>query len=93
MTPDRISNYRDRKKATNRIISEIYSPPRVTAAISSIPNCNLVLGFALHITCVDPDDRQPWNFDLQHKRANARRMFEEQQPILLIGSPMCCDWL
>ena len=37
----------------------------------------------------NPDDGEPWNFDDQAKRKKAKKLVREQQPMLLIGSPMC----
>ena len=55
---------RERRAAAKRVVSEIYSPPRVTRAISSMPDSRLTPGFALDMTCIDPDDGQPWDFDV-----------------------------
>ena len=38
------------------MVSEIYSPPRVTKMLEAMPELKLVPGFAWDITCVDPDD-------------------------------------
>ena len=37
----------------------------------------------------DDDDGEPLDFTSASKRTKARRLVEEQQPFLLIGSPMC----
>ena len=86
---------REHRSASRRIVSEIYSPPRVTRLISSLPSVKLLPGFALDLTCIDPDDNQPWDFDKQEKREKARALLREQKPLVLIGSPMCtayCTW-
>ncbi len=46
-------------------MSEIFSSPRVTKLLSTMPSSRLLPGFALDITCTDPDDGQPWDFDLE----------------------------
>ena len=49
----------------------------------------LSAGFALDLSVNDPDDGLPWDFDNPEKKAKALNMVREQQPMLLIGSPMC----
>ena len=71
------------------VISEIYSPPRVTAEIRRSKGEFLTPGLALDITVNDPDDNQPWDFDVHEKREKAREILRKQRPYLLIGSPMC----
>ena len=86
---------REHKKAVSKIVSEIYSPPRVTRMISRLPEFGLVSGFALDVTCDDPDDGMPWDFDIEEKRQKAERKVREEKPMVLIGSPMCtafCTW-
>ena len=65
---------REGRAARRRMVSEIYSPPRVTRAISSMPSLRLVPGFALDLTCIDPDDGQPWDFDLESKQVKAMEL-------------------
>ncbi len=83
---------RENRRAYNRIVSEIYSPPRVTRMVSCMPSLKLLPGYALDITVDDPDDGQPWDFDDKTKREKARRLIREQKPLFLIGSPMCTAW-
>ena len=43
----------------------------------------------------DPDDGQPWDFNVRAKREKAREILRKQRPYLFIGSPMCtafCSW-
>lgn len=63
---------RERRRGFNKIVSEIYSPPRVTRMLSSMPGHELVPGLALDVTCNDPDDGKPWDFDCPEKREKAR---------------------
>ena len=67
-------------------VSEIYSPPRVIAMAARM---GLRPGFALDLTVIDPDDGLPWDFDNPKKRAKAMAKVREEEPTLLIGSPMC----
>ena len=83
---------RDFRKASRHLVSEIYSPPRITQEIKRGRYRNLAPGFAFDLTIVDPDDGEPWDFCSQSKRDKARRLIREQRPILLIGSPMCTQF-
>ena len=47
------------RSATNRIVSEIYSPPRVTNAIGEMRGNGPVAGFAFNLTCNDPGGNVP----------------------------------
>ena len=73
------------------VVSEIYSPPRITQELKSRRSKfrNLAPGLAFDLTVNDPDDGQPWDFSLKSKRDKARRILQETKPVLLIGSPMC----
>ena len=80
---------------TRTTISEIYYPPRVTVEIVKSKNEFLTPGLAFDITVDDPDDGQPWDFNVEAKREKAREILRKQKPYLLIGSPMCtafCFW-
>ena len=56
---DNRSFQRERKRAYRKVVSELYSPPRVTSALSCLPNASLVPGYALDLTVVDPYDGEP----------------------------------
>ena len=75
---------RERRAACRRIVTEVYSPPSVTAEITRLKHPNFVAGLAFVITTVDPDDGEPWGFSLRSKREKARRKCAEQQPCMLI---------
>ena len=79
---------RDRKRALRHVVSEIYSPPRVTAAAKLLPELRILTGFALDLTTVN-EQGKPWNFDLKVMRDEALRRVREERPLLLVGSPMC----
>jgi hypothetical protein len=80
---------RETRAAHRRIVSEVYSPPRVTAEIKKGRHPHLVPGFAFDLTVCDPDDGQPWDFSVKAKREKARTQFNRQKPYMLIGSPAC----
>ena len=80
---------RESRKTFKHLVSEIYSPPRVTKLIKESRYKYLMPGLALDLTVVDPDDGQPWDFSLRSKREKARALFRQQKPYLLIGSPEC----
>ena len=77
---------RERRKAMKAVVSEIYSPPRVTAAAKLLPELKVIPGFALDLTTADSDGRL-WDFDDVVMRDRARKRVMEERPTLLIGSP------
>ena len=79
---------RERAKALKAVVSEVYSPPRVTAASKLLPELKLIPGFALDLTTVDSDG-SPWDFDSKVMRDRAMKRLKEEKPLLLVGSPMC----
>ena len=83
---------REKKQAVRRIVSELYSPPRVTQMLKNMSNHGLTPGLALDLTTVDPDDGTPWDFDVPAKREKALRLLRAQKPLFVIGSPMCTRW-
>ena len=52
------------------MVSEIYSPPRVTRAARLLPHLGITPGFALDLT-VNDEDGTPWDFDKVEKRNKA----------------------
>ena len=74
---DMKSYQRERNTAMKKVVSEVYSPPRVTKMISAMPQLGLTAGFAWDLTCNDPDDGEPWDFDRKCKRDKALRMLRE----------------
>ena len=76
-------------KTSKHVVSEVYSPPRITLEIKKGKYRNLASGIALDLTVNDPDDGRPWDFSLKSKRDKAREMLQQSKPLLLIGSPMC----
>ena len=86
---------REKRRANKRIISEIYSPPRITAELRKRSHKYLVAGLAMDLTVNDPMDDMPWDFSKPEKRERAREKLRSQKPYLLVGSPECtqfCTW-
>ena len=71
------------------VVSELYSPPRVTKEIVRMRSRRLAPGLALDFTVIDPSDGKPWDFNDPAKRERARMLVRRQRPYMLIGSPMC----
>ena len=85
---------RETRKQVKAVLSEIYSPERVTAAAKLLPSFNVAPGFALDVTR-NNDRGLPWDFSIAERRAEALAMVENQKPMMLVGSPMCtafCAW-
>lgn len=68
-----------------RHVSEVWSPPRVTAMA---PSYGLVPGSAYDIEA-DDEKGAPWNFDVLEQRNKCIREILSQRPSFLTGSPMC----
>ncbi len=68
------------------IIIDSYSAPRISA-IAGI--WELLPGWSLDLTTNDPDDGEPWNFNLQEKRDKAESIIKGKKALIVIGSPMC----
>ena len=89
-------NYRkEYKRSLNRMVSEVYSPARVTAMAKAMPSLRLIPGFALDLTTIDEYDGEPWDFTREVKRRRALKLVDEQKPMMVIGSPACkafCSW-
>ena len=66
-------------------ISEIYSPPRITRLCKQH---GLKASTAYDATVCD-ENGLPWNFDDPQHRKRAKRRIIQEQPALLVGSPMC----
>ena len=79
---------RERSKSIRAVVSEIYSPPRVTAATKLLPELRIIPGFALDLTTADTDG-QLWDFDSKVMRERALQKVRDEKLSLLIGSPMC----
>ncbi len=82
---------RERTRAVQNLVSEIYSAPRVTRALKMLPDMGLKAGFALDLTSHDEDGRE-WDVTLESMREKARKRVAEEKPQLLIGSPSCSPY-
>ena len=69
---------RERNRGIRMVVSEIYSPPRVTAAIKLLPELRCIPGFALDLTTTDTEGR-PWDFDDYETRERARKIVREEK--------------
>ena len=72
---------RERGKAMGAIISEIYSPPRVSAVAKLCPSFGILPGFALDLTTHDDDGRH-WDSDVDDMRERAWAKVKKEQPSL-----------
>jgi hypothetical protein len=68
-------------------VTELFSPPRVTAEMQRIPFLNLTAGSTFDLR-MDAQGRS-WNFLLKRDRDRARARIEEEKPFLIVGSPPC----
>jgi hypothetical protein len=84
--PDK--HWRRTVKKLKAVVSEIYSPPRVTAAAKLMPDSGIIPGFALDLTTTD-EKGAPWDFDVPAQRRKAEQRIRNEKPMFLIGSPMC----
>ena len=57
-----IKHRRERGRALRAVLSEIDSPPRVSAMAKMCPSYGILPGFALDLTTTDSDGRS-WDFD------------------------------
>ena len=82
---------RYRREATTRlraVVSEIDSAPRVADMARRQPRLGAIPGVSLDLTGTD-EQGNPWDFNLKEQWEKAERIIDEQQPLLLIGTPMC----
>ena len=82
---------RETKQGVKRLVSEIYSPPRVTKMLEKMPNSEVLPGFALDITTYD-ENGEPWDSRRAGMRNKAGKMLEETKPTILIGPPGCREF-
>jgi hypothetical protein len=69
-------------------VSEMYSPPRVTAAADKFPGMNIKGLKAFDLSTKNPNG-VPWDFGQASHRAMARRICSADNPDWIIGSPPC----
>ncbi len=69
-----------------KVVSEIYSPPRISAKATYCPSLGFSVGFALDLTTND-ENGKPWDFSRIDQRNKARSKVINEKPALLVGSP------
>ena len=79
---------RERRQAAQRMVSEIYSAPRVTKAMKLMPGLELIPGFALDLSSND-ENGNAWDFTRADMREKAKALVLRAKPYVLIGSPPC----
>ena len=70
------------------LTSEIYSPPKATAATKQPANQEIAPGFASDLSTADDEGRH-WDFDMPETRTKASVLFEDALPMLLVRPPEC----
>jgi hypothetical protein len=60
-----------------QMVSEIYSPPRITNMAHKHPNIGIKAGFALDLTTCD-DEGNPWDFDKKEQREKANNKVQTE---------------
>ena len=64
---------RNRRRAVQRMVAEIYSAPRVTKTLKLMPSMELVPGFALDLSG-EHENGNSWDFTRADMRAKARAL-------------------
>ena len=72
------------------LVSEIYSPPRITEEIIKGKHKYVLPGMAFDITVNDPMDGKPWHFSIKEKRERARQITREVEPTAWLD-PRCVN--
>ncbi len=88
---DQVQYKRERGKMVRAMVSEMYSAPRVIAALKGLPGLHLIPGFALDLTTTD-DEGQPWDFEKDEMRKKAMDLIDKEKPMFIIGSPSCTPY-
>jgi hypothetical protein len=71
-------------------VAELYSPPRVTTHIGSLPYVHLEAGMTFDLRM--GRDGKKWDFLKAADRAKARQLISQEKPFIVIGSPPCTDF-
>jgi hypothetical protein len=71
-------------------VAELYSPPRVTTHIGSLPHVHLEAGMTFDLRM--GRDGKKWDFLKAADRAKARQLISQEKPFIVIGSPPCTDF-
>ena len=70
---------RERGRAVQRMVSEIYSAPRVPKAMKLMPGLELVPGFALDLSGND-EEGNAWDFTRADMRVKAKALVMRESP-------------
>ena len=76
------------EEATKEVVAELFSPPRVNAALRSMDNGWLRAGSSFDLV-VDAESGQSWNFLKVEDRRRCWRQLKLEDPWVVIGSPPC----
>jgi hypothetical protein len=76
------------EEATKEVVSELFSPPRVTAALKSKDHGWLRAGSSFDLV-VDAVSGQSWDFLQAEDRRRCWRQLQREDPWVVIGSPPC----
>ena len=76
------------EEATKDVVAELFSPPRVTAALKSKEHGWLRAGSSFDLV-VDADSGQSWDFLKAEDRRRCWRRLQLEDPWVVIGSPPC----
>jgi hypothetical protein len=86
------SHRRESCSVAKRLVTQAYSPPRITKLIRESRMRHVVSGYGLDLSTIDPADGLPWDFSIRRKRIRARKLIREQRPYLVTGSPQCKEF-
>ena len=73
---------------TKQVVSEVFSPPRVTQALKS-GKCGWLQAGSSFDLVVDADSGRSWNFLDADDRRRCWRRLKAEDPWMIIGSPPC----
>ena len=71
---------REKRRDVRRLVSETYSPPRVTEMLRHMSNHKLMPGMEFDLTTTDPDDGMPWDLSFEEERSRFTRRCDGRSP-------------
>ena len=72
-------------------VSELFSPPRVTALLGTVPDLSALAPGSTFDLRMDRNGKS-WDFLRADHRREVRRRIEQEDPYLVVGSPPCTDF-
>ena len=69
---------REQKQVVRKIVSDIYSPPRVTEMLRGMTDHGMAPGLAMEIRVIDPLEGKPWDFSVKRERQRALRLIRKK---------------